>query len=82
MPKPLERLRIEARKVEHPTTPVAATIRGQEHVVPIDIDYMHVVPEDERVGLVLKGLHPRTRIYELRTYLGKHSYVRHCWIRM
>jgi hypothetical protein len=81
-PKPLERLRIETREVEHPAAHVAATIRGQEHVVPLDIDYMHVVPEDEHVGLVLKGLHPQTRIYELRAYLGKHSHVRHCWIRM
>ncbi|KAG8847800.1 hypothetical protein FRB91_011393 [Serendipita sp. 411] len=41
---------------------------------------MHVTPEDEKIGLVLNGLHPETSLVSLKKYLKSFVSVRDCWI--
>ncbi|KAG8834156.1 hypothetical protein FRC17_009416 [Serendipita sp. 399] len=56
------------------------SVKGEEHIYPIDVDYMHIVPEDEKIGLVLKGLHPQTRLESVKKLARSVASVRHCWI--
>jgi hypothetical protein len=66
--------------VQHATEPIYSG-RGKEHLITVDVDYMHVTPEDEKVGLVITGLHPKTRVKDLRVFLARNTFIRHCWIR-
>jgi len=80
-PKPLERIRLEPGNVVHPAGPTNLHTKGEEHVFPVDLDFKLVTPEDERVGLVLTGLHPSTNIKTVVDYLKKRIALRHCWVR-
>lgn len=70
---------ISTKPVVHSAEPV---FRGrlQEHVRFFDRDFMHVVPEDEHIGLAIVGLHPETRKGDLRRKLMSLGTIRHCWI--
>ena len=70
---------ISTKPIMHDTEPV---FRGrlQEHIRFFDKDFMHVTPEDERVGLAIVGLHPETRKGDLRRKLMSLGTIRHCWI--
>jgi hypothetical protein len=79
-PKPLEKIRLDSGHVVHPTGPINTYTKGKEDISPVDLDYKVVIPEDERVGLVLTGLHPGTRIKAVVDYLRQRTALRHCWI--
>lgn len=70
---------ISTKPIIHSAEPV---FRGrlQEHVRFFDKDFMHVVPEDEHIGLAIVGLHPKTRKGDLRRKLMSLGTIRHCWI--
>lgn len=82
LPKPLEKIRLEPGNIVHPTGPVMSGVKGEEHIHPVDLDYKHVVPEDERIGLVLTGIYPATNVKTIAEYMKKQNvHLRHCWVR-
>ena len=81
-PNPLEKIRLEPGNIVHPSGPVASEVRGEEHIHPLDLDYKHVTPEDERIGLVLTSIHPNTQLDTITSYLKRQSIkLRHGWVR-
>jgi hypothetical protein len=80
-PKPQEKVRLNEGSIVHSDVPLDTKVRGKEHIFPLDFDYMHVVAKDQDIGLVLAGLHPKTRIKDVRNFLRNKVPIWHCWIR-
>ncbi|PVG03277.1 hypothetical protein CPB86DRAFT_772171 [Serendipita vermifera] len=79
-PKAQEKVRLNEGNIVHSDIHLDTKPRGEEHIFPLDLDYMHVVAKDQEVGLVLTGLHPNTRIKDVKDFLRKKVAIRHCWI--
>lgn len=79
-PLPQEFVTTLPGEVEDLPIPDLPLEKGEEHRIPLDIDYMHVSPMDEMRGLVFTGLHPDTAIDNVRDFVAKYASVRHLWI--
>ncbi|CCA68182.1 hypothetical protein PIIN_02048 [Serendipita indica DSM 11827] len=80
VPKQSEKIQHGKVGVQHPTGPIVSRTRGEEHIYQKDLNYTLVTSEDEAVGLVLRNLHPLTKMRHVSRYCRAITNLRHCWI--